>query len=415
MEPPGVSSGSAALTVTPLVARGEIESDLTQLASFEALDQALAQERTPNLPYRALTERDCQCLAVQASSTANMLDQKASRSIEQAELTGHHHNEVSRTAIVKEGLLRDAALELRNRAAGDALEIFYRLTEAEGKRDVLVMSLAQLDEAIEEGKQLEVRGFPRSETFDNLRDQHRTSLDAQVELDLLIERLNSELRQRLNLGPQDEHWRTWPVADLSVVPEPIDPEGAVALALEKRSELITLRRLGGSIDPKTASMIRTLMGQYHALLELSSRDEITAWKLLARLLRTPRASKEELHDLQREIQALRGERERAITEQIRQDLETLSARLRQVAIAREEVDAHNRDLVEFEARSARGIQTFPKLTLTRLKSLEAKGRLIEKVMSWRIARIRLSEHQGMLTVGCGPVACLIPNVQTEIR
>ncbi|AGA29077.1 hypothetical protein [Singulisphaera acidiphila] len=393
------------LAIPPVVERGEISLDLTRLAPFATLETSLSRERNTVSTYRALSARDCLCLAARASSVGNLLDQKANQGLEQAKGTGPLCDEVKQTRLVQEGMLRDAALEARNRSAGAALELFYNLAESEGRLDVLKQSLAEIEETLATGERMKAKGMQLGDDFEILRRQRVATLNSNIELDLAIERLNAELQHRLQLGPTDERWRIWPVVEQSVVADPIDVPAAVVLGLERRPSLLLLRRLGQSLDRENAPIVRRVIGQVHALLELSSQDELTGWKVLISVFKRPQASDREVQELCRQLQAYRIEHERSVAEEIRQDVMIVAARLRQVAVVREEVDGWDRRLDELKAKAERGISTFPERTTVQLRRFEAQGSLIEKVMAWNIARGHLAEHQGILIDGCGPTAC----------
>ena len=397
-----------ALTIPPVVERGEISPDLSRLAPFATLETSLSQERNAVSTYRALSARDCQCLAARSSSVGNLLDQKANGCLGQAGVTGPLRDEVNRTTLVQEGMLRDAALEARNRSAGAALELFYKLAEAEGRLDILKQSLAEIEETLASGERMKAKGMQLGDDFEILRRQRVATLNSNIELGLAIERLNTELQHQLKLGPTDERWRIWPVVERSVVADPDDVPAAVALGLERRADLTLLRRLGQSLDRENAPLVRGVLGQVHALLELSSQDELTGWKVLVSLFKRPQASDREVKELCRQLQAYRIERELAAAEEIRQDVMIVAARLRQVAVAREEVEGWDRRLDELKAKSERGMSTFPERTTVQLRRFEAQGSLIEKVMAWQIARVHLAQHQGILLDGCGPTASALP-------
>lgn len=397
-----------ALTILPVSERGGITPDLSQLAPFEILETSLSQERNAVSTYRALSSRDCQCLAARASNVGNLLDQKANGCFEQTGGSGPRRHEVDRTKLVQEGMLRDAAFEARNRSAGGALELFYKLAESEGRLDILKRSLTEIEETLATGERMKAKGMPLGDDFEILRRQRVATLNSNIELGLAIERLNTELQHQLKLGPTDERWRIWPVVEMSVVADPVDVPVAVALGLERRSDLTLLRRLGQSLDRENAPLVRGVLGQVHALLELSSRDELTGWKVLISLFKRPQASDREVQELCRQLQTYRIERELAVAEEIRQDVLIVAARLRQVAVAREEVEGWDRRLDELKARSERGMNTFPERTTVQLRRFEAEASLIEKVMAWQIARARLAEHQGILVDGCVPTASPLP-------
>lgn len=396
------------LTIPPVVERGEIRPDLSQLPPFAALEASLSQERNAASTYRALSARDCQCLAARASGIGHLLDQKADQYLQPTRGAGSHRPEVEHAAQVRAGLLRDAAREVRNRAAGAALELFYKLAEAEGRFDVLKRSLAEIEETLATGERMKAKGMQVAADFEVLRRQRVTTLNHQLELGLAIDRLNTELQHLLKLGPTEERWRIWPLIEQSVVADPIDVPGAVALGLERRADICLLRRLGGSLDPVNAPLVREVLGQAHALLELASRDELTRWNVLRSLLKRPQANDQEVQELCRQLHAYRIERELAVAEEIRQDVLIVAARLRQVAVAREELESWDRRVAELNARAERGLSTFPEQTDVQLRQFEAQAALLEKVMAWQIARSRLAEHQGLLLDGCGPTASPLP-------
>src|SRR5262249_41482548 len=156
-----------------------------------------------------------------------------------------------------------------------------------------------------------------------LRRRRVATLDGNIELDLAIERLNAELRHRLELGPVDEPWRIWPVADWNVVAEPIDADAAVALGVERKPELVLYGRLAQSLDGENAALVRGVLGQVHSLLVLSCQREVPRWRVLLTLLSSPDASEQEVRALCRQLQAYRIEREQAVADEIRQGVMTV--------------------------------------------------------------------------------------------
>lgn len=402
-----------AATVLPVAARGQVAPDLTRLASFAALDDALKRERSAPVVYRNLGARDCQCLAAHASGLGNLLDKKAAACAGDC-AQGHVGKSVTAGTVVQQALLRDAALEARNQAAGGALVLYFRLAEAEGKLDLLKQSLAELEKALGTGERMKAKGLQVGDDFEVLTRRRVAALDGNIELDLAIERLNVELRSLLKLAPDDESWRIWPDIDWRVVPDVLDANSAVTLGLEQRPELVLLRRLGASLDRENAALVRGLLGQLNGLLGMSCQGSASPFRVLATLLSAPKASDAELEELCRQLQVYRLERERTVAQEIRQDVLTVAARLEQIAVAREEVQAWERRLDELKAKAERGMSTFPERTTVELRRLEAQSTLIEKVVAWHVARVKLSQDQGLLIEGCGSPECE-PVAPTQIH
>jgi hypothetical protein len=302
-------------------------------------------------------------------------------------------------------MLHDASLEARNRAAGGALELFFRLAEAEGKLDILKRSLAEIEDALASGEQMRAKGLQLGDDFEVLRRRRVATLDSNIELELAIDRLNSELRQLLKLGPTNEMWRIWPEINWAVLPEAYDTQAAIALGLEHRPELFMLRKAGNSLTRETAPAIQALLGQADALLGMSCQGHVSLFRKLAVLLGHPSTSEGELVELCRQFQAYRIQREQEVADEIRQAVMTVDARLREVAVGLEEVRGWERRLEELKAKAERGIPTFPERTTVELHRLEAQSDLHQHVAAWHIARVKLSQAQGLLAEQCGFSPC----------
>ena len=382
--------------ILPIVARGTIAPDTSRLPSFAVLDASLKREREAVPSYRRLGVQECQCLAAQNSTLGNLLDKKASSIVNTTV-------DDDRLAIVRQEIAHDAALAARNRTVGSALELFYRLAESEGKHDLLKRSLAEIDDALSSGEEMKAKGMQLGDDFEILRRRRVTALQADIELELAIGELNGSLKHLLSLGPDNEPWRIWPDADWKVGPEDLNATVAVAVGLERRPELVLLRKLCGSMSSETASTIRTILGQADALLGLSSEGKLTTWKILMMLLGAPEAREDEVEVLCRQLQAFRIEREKGVAEEISQAVLTVGAKLRQVAAAREEVQGWERRLDELKARAEQGMSTFPERTTIELRRIEAQGSLLEQVVAWNIARVKLAQAQGLLAEPCGKV------------
>jgi hypothetical protein len=383
-------------TILPIVARGTIAPDTSRLPSFAVLDASLKREREAVPSYRRLGHQECQCLAAQNSSLGNLLDQKA------ASLVNSTVDD-ARLATVQGEMAHDAALAARNRTVGSALELFYRLAESEGRHDLLKRSLAEIDDALSSGEEMKAKGMQLGDDFEILRRRRVTALQADIELELALGELNGGLKHLLSLGPDAEPWRIWPDADWKVGPEDLNAAAAVAVGLERRPELVLLRRLCASMSTETASTVRTILGQADALLGLSSEGKLTTWKILMTLLGGPEAGDDEVEVLCRQLQAFRIEREKGVAEEIREAVLTVGAKLRQVAAAREEVQGWERRLDELKAKAEQGMSTFPERTTTELRRIEAEGSLLEQVVAWNIARVKLAQAQGLLADRCGVV------------
>jgi hypothetical protein len=123
----GGGSGEPGLEQTQ---RGVIAPDVTQVAALTQVDRILGYPR-PGGQYHALSPADCQCMAVNAAPRANLLDDER-RALAARESRGLCPGEDNSLTY---DVLRTAALEDRNRQAGEALNDYYLLAQREAQLD----------------------------------------------------------------------------------------------------------------------------------------------------------------------------------------------------------------------------------------------------------------------------------------
>ncbi|MBV9126406.1 MAG: hypothetical protein JO112_23915, partial [Planctomycetes bacterium] len=183
--------------------------------------------------YRALTDRECQCLAARAATSANLLDMEAEAIARQDTHPNLSLPRSQRKEDLQRAFLTDQALSIRNKSAEEALELYFHLAEAEARKNLLQTSLEVTGTALTRTRGMEAKGLKLpvdSETF------HRQQLeleDQQTQDLLAIRQLNTELIRLLGF-PSCPDWQIWPTANLAVCPDPIDVQAAVALGLALR-------------------------------------------------------------------------------------------------------------------------------------------------------------------------------------
>ena len=132
---PTIGPVAAELPLTPAT---RIEPDLRTLAKTPVRQVSASTE----VAYRALTESACQCRAAKYAPLADALDDegrvpaKCETASDQLKQTVRFHT----------------ALELRNRAAADALDRYFQLANAEVAADLLRQSFPILDDLIAKAK-----------------------------------------------------------------------------------------------------------------------------------------------------------------------------------------------------------------------------------------------------------------------
>jgi hypothetical protein len=210
--------------VLPTVGQGSLILDLSALPADAGPYQADAT-------YQGLTEADCPCLAARASTLGNLLDQKieaSSHRTHRCQLTGENASEQFRT------VLQHAADEARNRSAGDALEAFYRLIEAEGRLAFLRLAVKEVNESLKRAEELEAKGLHPPVEIAVIRKRLTDLRSDEVNLRIAVLQLNGRLKVLLGLSAGD--YSLWPLADLRVLPEVPVIDEAVDIGLHHRPD-----------------------------------------------------------------------------------------------------------------------------------------------------------------------------------
>jgi len=364
--------------------------------------------------YYVLTARQCQALAAANAVWGNILDEESELA---AAVVGRGRTPRARSAALQSDLLRYSALSERNRAAADALELFYRLAEAESHWDLCQSALEWMEKAEgkKDGSEATVSSASgNAEEKDEKTPERRSQSSSenvlserwaaqrerwqrrQEEAEQRIEKINSRLRPMLG-GELGDFRRIWPSAALAVSPQKIDVEKAVQHGLEERAELRALRRLLRGIDANDLSAVRHTLEQWHpALGSTPSRFPALAQALGTAPQHMEAATREE------QIRFLLSRREKEVEEEIRQAARQAQTALEELVqthqayLATREVqgkrDARSSD--QKESGSAREENDSQKAAP--LAYYEAQAELVSRVVAWKIAEVRLLEAVGVL-------------------
>src|SRR5204862_4614713 len=94
-------------------------------------------------------------------------------------------------------------------------------------------------------------------------------------------------------------------------------------------------------------------------------------------------------------------RERAISQEIRNAAAAVTTRLKQAAIAKQQLDNRREHLEELERKREIGSATPFDIAAEKLEIVKAEGELMRKLIAWRIAQVKLKQAQGVLATECG--------------
>jgi hypothetical protein len=370
----------------------------SETARAQALKRLTGLKVTPEPSfaglYRALTAAQCRCRAAQASGMGNLLEQEAG-------LASSH----GRKGDMKQALLSNSAQEARNKDAAAALEMFYRLAEAEARWALLAASIDQVQKAIAHGDKLKKQGLPVPTDLDQFSKQDFDLKSDRVRLAVGIEKLNRNLARKVKIEGVPEQERLWPVADFTVPEEPIDVAAAVELGLAQRPELVFLRQANQDASVANLAELRKALSASNALLGSTGGP---CMKVIAILC------KDETGNRRQQIQQLQEQREREIGDEIREAAADMNGQVLLIALASARSTYAASKLKEQEDKLAKGTGSVFEVASARLTWLKARDQQVREVIAWHLAHTRLQEAQGILAQDCDPKADLLPSAPPRL-
>ncbi len=387
-------------SVAPSVAPVSIELPLTKptvpVLDGKGLPQVPpAQAAWPEgWAFRKLTEPDCQAMAAANVSTANALDDENRVPPPQPECE-------TSTDQLRRTLRYHTALELRNQAAGQALDRFFQLTDAEARTDTLrqvVPIIDGLSTRARAAKAADAR-FPLDPAdLDRQRSVLQTQLD-QAELGTRL--LNLDLKRRLGLPYQPAEERLWPTGEFTIDHTPIDPETAANVALADRPELRGLRALYHGLTPETLPDVRQslracnpLLGQMTPPVEPRPLALVRQWVSHKPSNPDP-AVLAEVEVRRKQLHQIIVDRERGVADEARAAALMLNAQQVRAMQARDRFEGWEVKLADAlkkqQAKQPGAEFLEPQV---RIEWLKAKAELQAEVAAWHQARVRLRMAQG---------------------
>lgn len=370
---------AAVLAITP---RFSLDPDLSALPT-----QSPALSRPPK--YRNLTAAECRALAIRNAPFADELDGHPDNA---GPNHPQHHKRKAETAQIGAQVRGHTADDFRNRAAGEALEQFFQLAQAEGQFDLLVLAHVELTAQHNAAEKVEHSGLKDRAGLDAIRTQ-LLDLEAQLaRLDAAIGQLNASLRVRLGVEPNDP-LPLWPDDPLKVRPEDVDPEQAVRTGLHYRPDLNALRVLTADGAPGADELRREVLGGLNPLLAIGAKSTAPLLGTVA-LLHGDRQAKSEA--VRRSLASGLAARERQAEAEIRAAATDLHGH-RAVAVARAaEMRGRSDTANELEKRQKAGQQVAGELTKARLDLLKARGDVLKAATDWNAAEVKLRQAMGLL-------------------
>jgi outer membrane protein TolC len=343
--------------------------------------------------YGALSADECQRLSARNAEVANVLQQAHQ---------GRRHSAkhpivaaISDRRDLYETVTGYAEEEVRNRRAGDALEAYYRLAEAEGRADLLREALTELQAVIDRARDLQKRGVLGPETAEAALRRWAESRGDQVELDARIDELNGQLKAMDNLACDVEaDYRIWPTDPLLVMGEDPDPRRCVADGLVRRADLNLLRALAAGLDARTLPVANQALNSVSALLEGPAGGCKCLTDLATHIL--PCLKNGAVETAREQVDALLQARERQAAQEITTAARLVAARRAEAGLASLRADLAGRKVKDLEERLNKGENVRTELTTARLDALKDRGDQVHAAANFLIACARLKQAMGLL-------------------
>jgi hypothetical protein len=385
----------------PAVQRSQLELPLQQLAAT-LLPPPPGELQVPT-DYRALAPQVCQCLAVKHAPLADSLDSQR-RQLEQqrAKTECLKDRKSEKQRAFQESILLYSALEIRDQAAGQALEWYYQLAGAEAKTDLLNLGLEQAGDTLKRAKQMKALGI---ELPAPLEDYQRQRIELQLQEaqnQLSIEQLNSKLRMAMGYESTNA-WRFEPDAGIPLGSETVaDVESAVQLGLSQRPQLLLLRSMIANLDRDTLNSANSFLQTLSPLLAMSSpKSSCKMVQMLGKMFHVQPGQDGDVERIRNQLREFLRERERTVAAEIREAAYEVNARRQAVVLARRAAARWKQHIDDLEKEHKEGIRGVAELSKVRMDSYKARGEVIREFLGWKIAAVKLKQAQGILPAECG--------------
>ncbi|MBM3979335.1 MAG: TolC family protein [Planctomycetes bacterium] len=367
----------------PVAARVPITPDVSAVP----VDAAPVPPRPTE--YRHLSAADCRRLAVAGTPFADDLDRHSESA---APSHPHHRKKAARYAEASRLVRGYFADDLRNSTAGDALDEFFKLAQAEGQYDLLVAGETEVRAQLDDALKAERAGLKDRADVPAIRRKLLDLEARRAKLDAAVSALNASLRARLALAPGDA-LPLWPADPLAVPADDADVEAAVATGLHYRPDLNALRVLA---DGNAADLAEGVLKSINPLLGKLASDN--PWVALFAPILAPFTGKPERREAEttERVRAVLAARERQAEAEIR-----AAAALRRgarFAVAARALDVKQVDtrIAELRKREAAGLNVTADLVTAKLDLLTAKGDLLTAATEWHAADAKLRLAMGVL-------------------
>ena len=279
----------------------------------------------------------------------------------------------------------------RCETTGAALTLYYQLLEAELVAERLAVLEGIVDNLIRTNEIIIANGGDEPESFDDLRKRHVKLIRERLKLDSNIVELNIELKTLIGLD--GTAGRVIPNDRVQIVPEPLDANLAVQVALRNRGDLQAIRVLIEGLDAKTVRAVRQVVsGLFPPLgaLTIATRIVVPGLRTILPALDDP-----DVESVRRQLEAYLVDRERDIAKQIHAAILDWNTQRDLVAVAKHDFGTESERLRELTVRRDNGADVEADWQQARVDTLQAEIELHRATLKWKRSDVKLRQLLGL--------------------
>jgi hypothetical protein len=355
-------------------------------------DCALQPLPRPDETYRLLTPTECQCRAAANANIANLVELEehwASVIIE------CDSQVVQENVCLQRDLLELHAADVRNKAAGAALEAYYQLAGLEARKHYLEQGITETRRTLDRATKLRESGLQvdidREESAIRLSELE----DQQLQLDYARVQLNGQLQNLLGC-PVDETKFFWPQVNWAPDMSALDPQAELAAGLPQRFDLRGLELVLCNLEKTTLRVARGVLAVADGTL-----GSVEPTEGIVHRIRCMNCNEHEVAVRCRQLSMLYDDTEQMATAEIKGAVYQVVMQQQRVALARTAVADRRTNLESLTARrDAEDIPIF-EISAARGRLYDAESDLVEQVATLKVSMVRLRQAQAALAAECG--------------
>lgn len=346
----------------------------------------------PTEIYQLLTASDAQCRAATNANTPNMIELEEHWATVIIECDSKY---VQRNMCLLRDLLELRATDLRNKAAGQALEAFYQLAGLEARRHYLDMAIDETAQSLYRAENLYKADLNAPVDRGEIAEQLSKLEDQRKQLDYLRLQITGQLQKMIGCPVSEQNF-FWPQVDWTPDMTPLDADAELAMALPQRYDLRAIGLMWCNLEKSTLRVARGVLN-----IADGAVGSVEPTDGLIHKLRCIRCSDHEVDVRCRQLQMFYNDTEQLATAEIKGGVYQVVLQQQRVALARRAVEERRASLYELTSkRDANDVPVF-ELSRARNRVYTAESDLIEQIVSLKIAAAKLHSAECTLAAECG--------------